>query len=83
MNNAFQEKDKSTWKPDSYKYECGQKINVEHIVGGTVARVGEFPYMALLGYNVSNEIQYGCGGSVINKWYVLTAAHCVHEELPK
>ena len=70
-----------TWKPRAEKGECGTKATATHIIGGVVAKYGEFPYMALLGYGSSlSEIQYQCGGSVINKWYILTAAHCVLNE---
>ena len=44
-----------------------------------MTKLGEIPYMALLGYDTFNNktAYYTCGGSVINKWYILTAAHCV------
>lgn len=70
--------DLGTWQPDGKKEECGLKTKYSNIVGGESALPGEFPYMALLGYKSgSRKLLYLCGGSVINKWYILTAAHCV------
>ncbi|KAJ4436621.1 hypothetical protein ANN_16752 [Periplaneta americana] len=55
---------------------CGVGLT-NRIVGGQSALPGEFPWLALLQYNVSGELEFLCGGSLITDMYVLTAAHCL------
>ncbi|XP_038112627.1 phenoloxidase-activating factor 2 [Culex quinquefasciatus] len=45
----------------------------------SVAQYGEFPWMAGLfrPNTTTNELEYFCGGSLIHKQVVLTAAHCL------
>jgi len=76
-----------TWKPAGSE-ECGYGLRTTHIVGGQLSKDGDFPFMAIFGYKNTgilaslcpDKVVFNCGGSVINKWYVLTAAHCMYDE---
>ena len=85
-------KSSGLWKPKEDKGECGEKVNFDlagfttersgRILGGSITKLGEITFMALLGYEkLPGQIFYTCGASIINKWYVLTAAHCIDEDL--
>ncbi|XP_045466833.1 trypsin-2-like [Harmonia axyridis] len=61
-----------------FKKREKRRNQLEHImdfriVGGTEASIKDFPYMVSLQVN-SNHF---CGGSIVTKSFVLTAAHCV------
>lgn len=45
----------------------------ERIIGGGKASVGQFPYHV----TVLNRSKYKCGGSIIGRRFILTAAQCV------
>jgi len=58
---------------------CGSGVTFGSIVGGHDAKKGAYPFIAALGYknakNNANELPiiFACGGSLINRRYVLTA----------
>ncbi|XP_047537415.1 uncharacterized protein LOC125071283 isoform X2 [Vanessa atalanta] len=61
--------------------ECGvSNASFSRVVGGIDAKLGDFPWMALLGYKDRRgaSTRWLCGGSLISSHHVLTAAHCIH-----
>ncbi|XP_066157985.1 phenoloxidase-activating factor 3-like [Euwallacea fornicatus] len=58
---------------------CGFIDSNNRITNGENAFLNEFPWMALLRYSSNNKLKFLCGGTVINKNYILTAAHCIAE----
>lgn len=57
--------------------KCGIQAFEDKIIHGDLAKIDEYPWMALLKFQTEGGAGYGCGGALINKRYVLTAAHCV------
>ncbi|XP_058453441.1 CLIP domain-containing serine protease B8-like [Malaya genurostris] len=58
---------------------CGFQTYVAKIRGGEIANIDEFPWMAMLLYEArdSSSVIHGCGGALISRNFVVTAAHCV------
>jgi secreted trypsin-like serine protease len=56
---------------------CGT-VSSFRLIGAKKASIGQFPWMAMLQYKskAGGEISFLCGGALISKKHVLTAAHC-------
>ncbi|XP_071539145.1 chymotrypsin-like elastase family member 2A isoform X2 [Panulirus ornatus] len=50
-------------------------VTVPRIVGGSEASEHEYPWLVYL-HMISSKENFGCGGSLITRSFVLTAAHC-------
>ncbi|XP_062894201.1 transmembrane protease serine 5-like [Mobula hypostoma] len=53
---------------------CGERHDFSMIVGGQDATLGSWPWQVTLYYNY----QHTCGGSILDEYWLITAAHCVH-----
>ncbi|XP_045136644.1 phenoloxidase-activating factor 1-like isoform X2 [Portunus trituberculatus] len=63
--------------------ECGfSSAGQTRIFFGEDSPLGAYPWIALLGYTsrFQPQVVWGCGGSLINSRYVVTASHCTAEE---
>ncbi|KAI4455191.1 modular serine protease [Holotrichia oblita] len=63
--------------------ECGT-IAVQPsplILSGQKTKPGEVPWHAALYYTRDESLTYTCGGSLISRYHVLTAAHCVSKPI--
>lgn len=73
--------------PSAARNECGVNAfdSSKRIVGGTPSERGQWPWMTAVGFKLrnrraSNKPDWMCGGALITRRYVLTAAHCVSRQ---
>jgi secreted trypsin-like serine protease len=52
---------------------CGERNEEPRVVGGMGSDTNAFPWLARLIYHKA----FGCGASLINDRYVISAAHCI------
>lgn len=50
---------------------------VDRIMGGVNTTEHEFPHFVVLGYGKENAATFDCGGALISRRHIVTAAHCV------
>ncbi|XP_018572104.1 chymotrypsinogen A-like [Anoplophora glabripennis] len=75
--------DSSLW--DNLPRDCGEtrfddivtETVKDRIITGAEAKLGQFPWMARIGIKLGDGSKFfGCGGSLITKIFVVSAAHC-------
>uniref|UniRef100_A0A336L9X9 CSON006991 protein n=1 Tax=Culicoides sonorensis TaxID=179676 RepID=A0A336L9X9_CULSO len=60
---------------------CGSADTTFRIAGGEDADVSDYRWHAMLLYEKSGVLRNACGGAVISRKFVLTAAHCLKQKI--
>jgi len=60
---------------------CGIGKPQRRITGGKPAALGSWPWIAAIGYEMDGKIDYLCGGTLITTRHVITAGHCIRDDL--
>ncbi|XP_078352104.1 MAM and LDL-receptor class A domain-containing protein 2-like [Oculina patagonica] len=61
------------------KASCGSRPSTTRIVGGTVAPVNSWPWQVMVTDSYGSQF---CGGSLVDRYWVVTAAHCMARKTP-
>ena len=72
-------------REDCHVIGCGTRSsNINnfgpYIIGGTTAVRGAWPWQVLISWTYLGKGGYFCGGTLLNNYWILTAAHCVNVE---
>lgn len=71
--------DESKWKLLNHEL-CGL-ATTDRIVGGEEAAIGQYPWIARVGYTRhAEEPTFKCGAAIISEYYCITAAHCIDDD---
>lgn len=93
MRKAITDSSDNHFRPEKHRNwgllpsACGQSLVGDRIIGGEDAALGQYPWMARIGFinhnkNGSAPI-FRCGASLITDSHVITAAHCVTDLPPE